>query len=213
MAEKCIGILNGDILEADTKHRSRQVITRNKANIIEMAFETLEPFLIICDEVYLVRGTPPHVGMSGELEELLANDITIAVKDGKRASWWYFERECEGIRLFAAHHTSGGRLPWTFANAANRNAAEVEFVYGRLKKKPPDVLFYSHLHLFANSGKYNYPTQVFHTPGFQMPTGYANKKPLSLADVGAMSLKVSDGDYEFKLYRYLDGRNKAWVKM
>jgi hypothetical protein len=209
-ADRTIGIFNGDIVEGDTKKRSTQVISRNKATINRIAIDALKPALERLDACYFIRGTEAHTGKSGQLEELLAQDITTAVHDGENASWWYLERECEGVKIFACHHTSMGRLPWTFANAANRNAAEAEYYYSKLGKPPPDVIFYAHNHLFANSGRGNNPSQVFHIPAWQMGTSYTNKKPLSLSDIGGMTLLCDDGSYTWDLKRYKKNTTKIW---
>ena len=81
---------------------------------------------------------------------------------------------------------------------------------GRLGKPPPDVIFYAHNHLFANSGLGNYPSQVFHLPAWQMGTSYTNKKPLSLSDIGGMTLLCDDGSYTWDLKRYKKNTSKMW---
>jgi len=201
-SDKIVGILNGDAVEGDYKKRSSQVITRNKSNILGMAIETLEPMLDVCDEIYILRGTNSHTGLSAELEEELARDITISIKAPKTASWWYLEHVCEGVKIFAAHHTTGGRLPWTFSNAAGRNAAEAVYYYSKIGQPPPDLLLYSHLHLFANSGKGNHLTHCLHTPGWQMRTSYTYRKPLGLADIGGLYIVCDQGEYTWEKKTY-----------
>jgi len=209
-ADRTIGIFAGDIVEGDTKKRSNQIITRNRSTMLSMAIDTLEPALDVCDSIYIIRGTEAHTGKGGELEELLAQDIDTVVPNGTAAAWWYLEHVCEDVRLFMAHHTTGGRLPWTFANAANRNAMEAFYYFTNLGKLPPQILCYSHLHLFANSGRGNYPTQCFHTPGWQLKTGYTNKKPLSLADIGGLFIICKDGDYSWQKKIYTPTTSKIW---
>ena len=209
-ADRTIGIFAGDIVEGDTKKRSNQVISRNRSAVLSMAIDTLEPALDVCDSVYIIRGTSAHVGKSGELEELLAQDITTAVHAEETASWWYLEAVCEGVKFFAAHHTTMGRLPWTFANAANRNALEAFYYYTNLGKLPPQILMYAHNHLFANSGRGNYPSQCFHLPAWQLSTSYTNRKPLGLADIGGLFIICKDGDYSWQKKIYTPTTSKIW---
>ena len=55
-ADRIVAILDGDIIEGDTKHRSKQIITKNRSTIIRMAIETLEPALDVCEAIYVIRG-------------------------------------------------------------------------------------------------------------------------------------------------------------
>jgi len=210
-ADRTVGIFAGDFIEGDQKRfGNHQIITRNRATMLNMAIDILEPALDKLDAAYFLRGTPVHSGKSGYLEEMLAMDITIAVHNHNAASWWYMEHVCEGVKIFAVHHTSMGRLPWTFANAANRNAAEALFYYFKMKKDPPDLAFFAHNHLFANSGRGNYPTQVFHLPAWQLPTEFANRKKLGLADIGGMYITCKEGNYQWDAKIYQPPTNKIW---
>jgi len=61
---KRVGVFNGDLGELDTKKRSIQLVTLNKATIQRMVIDTIEPALAILDSVFVMRGTAAHTGKS-----------------------------------------------------------------------------------------------------------------------------------------------------
>ena len=67
---KPVAVFNGDLGELDTKKRTNQLISLNKATILNMITETLEPLTSWVDACYFIRGTPAHVGKSSWLEEV-----------------------------------------------------------------------------------------------------------------------------------------------
>ena len=55
-------LINGDMGELDTKRRSNQLITVNKANIQRLVLDTLEPLVTAVDSLIVIRGTMAHTG-------------------------------------------------------------------------------------------------------------------------------------------------------
>ena len=201
-----IAILNGDLGELDVKRRSYQLITPNKATILKMVIDTLEPLLSVVDAVYILRGTAAHTGKSAWLEEAVANDIETVVHHNGTASWWHYRGKCEDVRLDVAHHASMSGLPWTLKNSALRMAAKTVFQYAESYQQPaPHLVIRSHNHKTADSYN-NYSSRAIFTPAFCLPTEYAYRAghENDLADIGGMLITCENGVYDYKdpiLYR------------
>ncbi len=113
MDGKKILILNGDLAELDTKRRSIQLISFNKATIQRLVLESLSPLIDIADVVIVIRGTPAHSGKSAWIEEAIANDLAAPSAVGSSRSGKHFMRViCVG--LFASLFT----MAWTKTNEA-----------------------------------------------------------------------------------------------
>lgn len=191
-----VAILNGDIGELDTKRRSTQLITTNKAEILRLVIDTLEPVYNAVEKVIFIRGTMAHTGKAGWLEEALAHDCEIAIKQSKKvASWYHFRGTIGGARFDVAHHVSMGRLPWTAPNAANKLAALATYHYKvELTEKPPDVTARSHNHRYADSGG-NFETWAVCLPAWQLiiEYGYRIGGEFSLSTIGGVVVIIEDG--------------------
>lgn len=213
-----IAILNGDLGELDTKRRSYQLITPNKATIQRMVMDTIEPLLSVVDQVYVMRGTAAHTGKSAWLEEAIGNDLTNSVKQDDAGSWWHLRAVVEGIRLDIAHHASMGGLPWTAKNAANKLAAETVFTYVEEYQQPaPHLVIRSHNHRRADSYD-NFSVRVIFTPAWCLPTEneMRNGKYNQRADNGALLITCEDGKYKYDgpvLYRPAESRRLWRMKM
>lgn len=192
-------ILNGDTIEADTKGRSRQVITRNKADIIRMAYNTLEPIIEISDRVIVVRGTAAHVGKSAEYEEEFASDLTGVVMNGEISSWWEIDVEIGGVLMNIMHHGKIGRQPNTRSNPLNTIATNMMF--DCIGKRLPDIVLRSHNHVKADTYD-NYPCRVLALPAWQLSTEYTFRGGFGKADIGGLILLCNQGKAEVikKLY-------------
>lgn len=192
-AKRSTWIVNGDALDFDHKGRSSQYVTNNKATVQRMAVEALEPGLEKVDRVYFIRGTDAHTGRDGEMEEQLAQDIDITVKNGEVASWYHLQGVICGMRVDVAHHTSMGGLAWTDKNAANKIAADAIMQYVLAGQKFPNLVVRSHVHRHADSHD-NYPLRAMILPAWQSMTSYGAKlNPNRLSDIGMVVLLVEDG--------------------
>lgn len=198
-------VSNGDAFDGD-HHDTYQIITRNHADMLSIAaqvFETIPQW----EQLFIVRGTPAHVGKGASLEETLAADLgATGDPDAGTASWWHLPLECDGVRFDIAHHGSMGSLPWTRANAANKLAAVTVFDYagGQL----PDVVIRSHRHQYADSGG-NFPVLAVQSPAWQLPTEYVRKfQPAALADIGGLVFICHEGQYTWKAIRYRPQRRR-----
>ncbi len=198
---KIISLINGDIVEG-VHHASSQLHTLNTNEMVRIAYAALESLIVLSEQVYVVRGTPSHVGPSSKHDEAFAKDIS-AVKDGNRYSWWHLPLDVNGTRFDIAHHGKLGRLPHTKPNALNGVAIATIAEYSMSGDKPPHVVIRSHLHQFADTGL-NYPTRVIATPGWQLITGFIHRiQPGALADVGGLIFVCYPGGrYDLDVVRF-----------
>lgn len=197
-------VLNGDLGELDTKRRSYQLITPNKATIIEMALNVLEPAFSIADEVLIVRGTAAHSGKSAWLEEAIAKDLDNTLTNPDSASWWHFRGQISGVKFDITHHARMGGLPHTEKHAALRVIeANLPHYYRDMKAEPPDIFIRSHNHRRSDSGR-NYEQLCFFTPAWTMATEFVYRigQENRVADIGADVLTCKDGEYTWVDHRY-----------
>ena len=199
-----VGVFNGDLGELDTKRRSNQIITANKATIQRMAITVLEPALDVLDAVYVLRGTLAHSGKSSWLEEALANDITINIPSPTAASWWHLRAMASGVRFDISHHASMGSLPWSERYAALKVATITRMRYFEMGQRPPNVIIRSHNHRYADSGNNYDDTYAFCLPCWSLLTEYAYRigKENSIPDIGGMTFICDDGKFTNKKYIY-----------
>lgn len=203
-----VTIFNGDIAEADTKNRSYQVITRNRATIVRMAVQVIEPLVRMSKAAYMVRGTEAHTGKSGAIEEEIAKDLGLTGPSSNISSWFALPLSVRGVRLDIAHTTTGGGQPWTRANAANNLAARTVMEYAMRGEPPPAYVVRSHIHISGDSGS-AYPVRALITPTWTLASSYITKKaPLALADIGAVFIRIESKQvYFFKAH---PGKTK-WI--
>ena len=195
-AGRVVLVLNGDLGELDTKRRSNQIITPNKAVVQAMILETLDPALKVAQDVYVIRGTQAHVGKSAWLEEAIAADIG-AKPDKARgtSSHWHLQGKLGALRIDIAHHASMGANPWARAYGANALAARVMWAYAVERGiAAPHLVVRSHNHKYATSGD-NYPTQVYYTPCWSLITefGYRSGRENDNPDIGLLVFEI-DGE-------------------
>jgi len=204
-------ILVGDAIESNgTRGFSAQYITSNAATINEIAVKTLEPALDVVDQTFVLRGTSVHVQPSASMEERLGKDIGAVKTDEGNYSWWELLAEFGGVIFFAAHHSSMGRLPWTYSNALNVVAIRIMIEHEKGNFIMPNVAIFAHNHRFAETGL-NYPVRIVKTPGWQLKTEYVNRLGLfEAADIGGLIFHCKDKKYEMELKPYKPELPKVW---
>lgn len=139
-------IVNGDLGELDTKRRSVQLITANKSTILSEVRDVLE--VANWDALYIVRGTPAHVGKSAWLEEEIGKDFDAVESMPDVHSWYQIRATVNGKRFDIAHHTNGiSKLGWNENSAASRIGTQAiwNYVVDR-GVEAPDVLDRAHNH-------------------------------------------------------------------
>jgi predicted phosphodiesterase len=192
-------VMNGDLLEKDEKNRTNQVISRNGADIVKMAEQTIEPVVEMANRLYFVRGTEAHVGQGAEMEEIVAADLG-AEKDEERgtSSWWQIRRRFGGVQFDISHHTGMGSRPWTEKNAANALAAMLVYEYSEWGERLPQVALRGHVHRVSDSG-INFPIRALTMPCWTLATPYIHRMGAGnkMPHIGGFVFVCSGGEYDF----------------
>lgn len=192
--DRVIAVLNGDIGELDTKRRSNQLVTPNKAMVLQMAAGVFEPLMDVAKDVYVVRGTQAHEGKSAWLEEAFAADIdgVIADKAHGTKSWWHIRGNLNGLKVDIAHHAPMGSTPWgKFTAPANLWAKTLWLYRVDMGTEPPDMVIRSHNHKSVNNDS------VFFTPCWSLITehGYRTGRENDRPDIGLLAFVINGNQF------------------
>ena len=209
-----IAVFNGDLAELDTKRRSVQIFSQDKAAIIDQVERALAPALEVADAVIIIRGTPAHEGRGCWIEEHTASDIDTAIHGKDSKSHYHMRAKIEGVRLDIAHHAPMGRQPWGRNGAANTLAAKVMWYYRVSMHKPaPHLVIRSHNHkraygLCEDGGE---RVEVHSIGAWSLATEYTYRAGFEndLADIGGVFIRCSDGAYEVE-HVYYPYREATW---
>lgn len=214
-AARHIVAIKGDAAELDTKRRSVQIITANKANILRMTQEVLEPVVTEADTILFFRGTPAHTGKSSWIEETIAADYLHTKWSSKSAaSWWHMQATIDGVRFDMAHHAPMPGDQQNYPKASIDLAKRAMWHYNSILHQPsPHIISRSHNHRFADSYD-NFETRAIFTGAWTvMPEyGYRAGKELALSHIGGVIYICDNGNVEVKKLKYepKDAR-RVWV--
>lgn len=211
---RLISVFCGDMVEADKKQRTYQVINRNQAEILEHAAEVLEPIAKLSEKLYWVRGTSAHTGKGGCLEEDLAADFDNTVKLEKSHSVYWLPLEVAGVRFDISHHTSMGGKLVTQKTAAIRYAKDVQDEYVEAGAKIPHLIIRAHVHRWADSESAWRQTRAIFLPCWSssIEHEYVQKiHPGAVGQWGALLVHCAGGKYEIQKIEFEEPR-KLWVK-
>jgi hypothetical protein len=198
---KVITVFNGDMVDVPVKHKTLQFITHNENDVMDMAYDTIEPALDVSDKVFVVRGTAAHVKHSGGLEERIAGDIG-AEKDKDTDSWWELDLWCENVLYDISHHGRLGGMAWTKANSLNKLVGELIIDCQYRNKRVPDVVLRSHMHQYARSDN-SLDMEAFALPAWQLRTEFVHRlAKVGRADIGGMYFINDKGNYTPVVKRY-----------
>ena len=210
-----LGILyNGDLYEGD-HHGTTQIISGNPETIDYLSDKVYSvPRALRPDWQIVVRGTEAHSGASGAVEEAFARRIQ-ATEDAENNthSWWVFRGEFNGLLIEAQHHGKFGRLPWTKSNPLAQQANHIFFEHAERDRRPPSLVFRSHMHKWGDSWKANRKVRVIQTPAWQDKTAFAHKvAPNSPPDIGGLIVTIQpDASYHVQEELYEDREEATWV--
>ena len=227
-------IVNGDVVDGE-HHRTSQIASPLTSLHARWAVESLRvPLALKPKAVHIMRGTPAHVGRSGEAEEgvarTLKNQLNKIVPDPDTGTMSSYRRriDVEGVRLDVAHHGRMGQRAHTRGSYSRlysfdiwaeqaldlitegNTAESAEELYEIWKKKQvAQIAIRSHNHKFQDSG-YDHRgiTRVISMPAWQLATEYVHRIAAeALADIGIVLLVCDKGDVEVKPILYSPGRS------
>jgi len=169
-------ILNGDLIDG-WHHGTWQVLSANPTIQRRVAKESLSPLTSLRhDKLFIVRGTPAHVGEQGHVEEDLAELLGAErCPETNAYSRWRLEFTCRGTKVLVYHHGKSGMGPRTQQAAFERLAWDLRMDYDKNGLTPPDLVFVAHRHIWGESPRFSCPTRVFMSPGWQWATQYVHK--------------------------------------
>lgn len=227
-------VLNGDLIDGD-HHRTAQIASPLTGIHARCAVESLRvPLALKPSAIHVVRGTPSHVGRSGDVEEGIARGLKQAlhpvIKDPDTDTLSSYRRriDVEDVRLDIAHHGRMGQRAHTrgsysrlysfdiwaeqaldLIKEGNRATSPEELHEVWNAKRVAQVAIRSHNHKFQDSG-YDHRgiTRVVSMPAFQLATEYVHRIAAeSLADIGIVLLVCDHGNVEVKPILYSAGRS------
>lgn len=207
--------IKGDLTELDTKRRSVQLISSNKATILKAVHRTIEPLVELADSLIVIRGTPAHEGKGCWSEEAIASDYDHAVQDEAHhmSSWYHLRSVIDGVKIDIAHHATMTGNPWGRGNSANNLAHKIVWNYVVGMKQPaPDLALRAHNHVTAESSGFD--TLVSFSPAWTTATEYAYRAghENTLADVGGIIWTLDNGSYTKKLIKFKPAESRrVWA--
>jgi len=203
-------IFNGDMIDGDTKKRTHKVVTRDRAEMLDLATEVLAPAIDVLDYCIFTKGTPAHTGKSSNLEEELAGDCTIAQKNGaNNFAWDRFYGQIGGVVFDIKHFGKLGYKYWTRPNALSSLATELILAYIKHNEKMPHMAIRNHRHQKGDTYD-NYLVRMIANGCWQGPTEYGQIISDELPDIMGLILQCEDGKYKLNKKIYPFPRRRAW---
>ena len=219
-ADRKIGVWNGDAGELDTKRRSYQIITANKATIEGIARQVLEPVLDVVDALIIMRGTKAHSGKSSWLEESIAQDIDCVIPNNSTAAaWWHFRGKIDKVRFDITHHQPMGGIPRTEKSYIDRLTYDTIWRYiWEMNEKPPDLIWRAHQHRYVSTGdKWHndyFKVTGISMPGWQVKTEWIYRigQENARVEVGGVWALCDNGKYTHDKLTYTVKPRRVWSK-
>lgn len=170
-----VGVFNGELGD-DLTHRSSQLITKNKSDIVYLGTKALKPALEVVDIPIVLRGTEAHSGSSGWIDEQIADDIGAIGGENGRASRYHITATFGGKIFDIAHHPATGESsrPWLKGHGALRLAHIAHQDYQSIGMQPPDFYIRGHRHVPGDSGDV-LRTRAMIAPSWKVGDAYIQK--------------------------------------
>ena len=201
LGARCIVVFNGDGPDRNKYSGGYDLIVVSRADIVQWTVDVLKPARAVADTFVVNRGTPAHEGGTGELSELVAQQLDTLPSPEGNHSWYFPQLDVNGKRFYFGHvppHNT--RLENTRNNGAKRTAFGYWAAYHRMGDPVPDVMSFSHVH-HVEQGEHN-GLEVRYTPAWKLCDAYGHSKGFGgkLEPVGAWIYIVRDGEITFKLW-------------
>ena len=170
-------IFNGDLIEGVHHSATCQVSSNIKDHILA-AEQILSPLVDKArGPLYVIRGTPAHVGTSGANEEELARILgAIPNSAGQYARYELWKRIGPFLAHFT-HHISTVGSQYAEATAVHRELMECFTEAARHGEEIPDIVVRSHRHRYVKTEVATYKGTGIGvtTPAWQAKTGFVYK--------------------------------------
>lgn len=204
--DETILIFNGDIMDGLMHHNQVQLYHPEPQVekwlsewVVEQAIAALEP-----DYIFIVLGTPSHVGRMGSSEESVGKALAaqygdrIQRPDEYRYGWPMLRLHLDGHVTDIRHHGKLGQLPHTRESYQKRYAFDVWSSQAMYKDgQPANLAVRAHRHKYADSGPvppHKQTTRLISLPCYQMSNDWAMSRAFEeWPDIGMCGVTLKDG--------------------
>lgn len=155
---KVVLLVMGDVVDGD-HHNTHQIINRDQGTHVAVARNVLRDgfFQLKPDEIFIVMGTPSHVGPAGGLEKSIAKNLEdegypIVRNQYGQGIWKELEIQAHDFRIHAKHHGRAGRREHTRRSYAAIYAFDIRSSFLKDGRVPPDLALRAHNHIMEDTG-------------------------------------------------------------
>lgn len=199
-------VLNGDLVDG-APHGSIENITPSMKLQREIARQALTPLTEIADRLFVVRGTPAHVGQLGENEDELAQHFRAEQAFDGAWTWQHLQFEAAGVLVDAMHHPRGGSGP----NAARALAQDTILDRTDHGERVPALVLRSHVHIYRDSRDEFRTCRAVLLPAWQATTEYGYKLGGRRAVIGGLLACAEAGRLDsVEVKRYDPPKVRPW---
>lgn len=158
----------GDIIDGRVGKQFGPQALSNLTDQENCAIEVMSVPRKLADKLFIIRGTPAHVGENGDAEIHIAREL------GADAVPYFLSLNVAGIGLIeACHHTRSGQNLWLSSIGAVVARTYVKAV--ELGKPAPRYIFRAHTHRIDDTGHRFNACRGVTTPAWQLKTSFAHK--------------------------------------
>lgn len=208
-------VLNGDIVDLDVKKRNHPSIAHNHIDILQVAYNTLEPLVDAAQSIMISQGTDAHVGTEAVYEEMLAKlidkkypgKIKSPSETALTSPHIKYQNAVTEKKYDIAHHAEAGpgKSQASQATFPVRIGVQVHNRYAKAHKPPPDFVIRGHYH-FPAVGNYG-DMQIFCLPAWQWATEFVFR-------MGGAEIMAQHGALIGTTMRTFSmERQKQWLKL
>jgi len=194
--EKCkpidVIVVNGDAIDGKgEKSGGTELIRTDRLEQVRMAAECIR--IAEAKDVFIIAGTPYHVGKEEDFESSLADDL------GAHFSNHEFIK-CEDVKFDFKHKVSSSIIPHGRWTAPRRSALWNSMQAERGMQESLDFLIRSHVHYYTLSE--DAIKTVITTPALQGWTKFGSKECEGTNDVGFLQFDCENGEAGLTKYFY-----------
>lgn len=136
-------VVNGDLVEGPTHHRTTEVVSLEWGDHMDLAVEVLKPLSDAAAATFITEGTSCHVE---NVEHGIARRLKAIGPNGTPAAWKRLDLTICGHRCIFQHHISTSARTWTEATALGAALANEQLEAARAGERPPSLLASAHRH-------------------------------------------------------------------
>ncbi len=182
-------VVNGDAIDGKGERSGgTELIEADRGAQVEMAAAAI--LEAKARKVYVLSGTPYHVGKEDDFEAVLAHQVHASHYG---AHDWL---DCAGTIFDFKHKVNSSVIPHGRFTAPQRAALWNALWAERGIQPRSDVLIRSHVHYFTHSGDGR--RLVMTTPALQAWTKFGSKECEGTNDIGFLSFDCDNGGYTWK---------------